>query len=57
VLGEASPGGIILLHSGQYRTIEALPDIINGLREQGYNFVTVSKLIENGEGAEQTLGR
>ena len=48
VVGEASPGGIILLHSGQYRTIEALPDIIDGLRAQGYAFVTVSKLIEDG---------
>ena len=49
VLGEASPGGIILLHSGQYRTIEALPDIIVGLRDQGYTFVTVSRLIEDGQ--------
>jgi peptidoglycan-N-acetylglucosamine deacetylase len=49
VMNEASPGGIILLHSGQYRTIEALPDIIDGLRAQGYTFVTVSKLLEDGE--------
>ncbi len=49
VMTEASPGGIILLHSGQYRTIEALPDIIDGLRAQGYTFVTVSKLLEDGE--------
>jgi peptidoglycan/xylan/chitin deacetylase (PgdA/CDA1 family) len=46
-----------LLHSGQYRTIEALPDIIDGLREQGYSFVTVSKLMEDGEAPEQSLGR
>jgi len=57
VLSEANPGGIILLHSGQYRTIEALPDIIDRLREQGYSFVTVSKLMEDGEGPEQSLGR
>ncbi|HEV2038046.1 MAG TPA: polysaccharide deacetylase family protein [Candidatus Eremiobacteraceae bacterium] len=49
VLREAGPGGIVLLHSGQYRTIEALPDIIDALREQGYTFVTVSKLLEDGE--------
>ncbi len=49
VMSEASPGGIILLHSGQYRTIVALPDIIDGLRAQGYTFVTVSKLLEDGE--------
>lgn len=57
VLNEASPGGIVLLHSGQYRTIEALPAIIDGLRDQGYSFVTVSKLIEDGEGQESPLGR
>lgn len=46
VLGEAGPGGIILLHSGQYRTIEALPVIIARLHAQGYRFVTVSQLLE-----------
>jgi peptidoglycan/xylan/chitin deacetylase (PgdA/CDA1 family) len=45
---EASPGGIILLHSGQYRTIEALPRIIDRLRAQGYTFVTVTKLLDDG---------
>ena len=49
VLREASPGGIILLHSGQYRTIEALPVIIDTLRHEGYSFVTVSQLLEDGE--------
>jgi peptidoglycan/xylan/chitin deacetylase (PgdA/CDA1 family) len=49
ILSEASPGGIILLHSGQYRTIEALPQIIDGLRAQGYTFVTMSKLLDDGE--------
>ena len=57
VLSEANPGGIVLLHSGQYRTIEALPDIIDGLRDQGYSFVTVSKLIEDGETPEPSFSR
>lgn len=48
VLAEASPGGIILLHSGQYRTIEALPVIIDRLRARGYRFVTVSQLLDEG---------
>lgn len=52
VMNEASPGGIILLHSGQYRTIEALPDIIDRLRVEGYTFVTVSKLLADGEESE-----
>jgi len=46
VLAKASPGGIILLHSGEYRTIEALPAIIDGLRARGYRFVTVSQLLD-----------
>jgi len=49
IMNEASPGGIILLHSGQYRTIEALPLIIDGLRSEGYTFVTMSKLLDDGE--------
>ena len=49
IMNQASPGGIILLHSGQYRTIEALPQIIDGLRSEGYTFVTMSKLLDDGE--------
>jgi peptidoglycan-N-acetylglucosamine deacetylase len=45
VVSQAKPGGIILLHSGQYNTILALPDIIDRLRAQGYEFVTVSRLL------------
>ncbi|MDQ2817728.1 MAG: polysaccharide deacetylase family protein [Candidatus Eremiobacteraeota bacterium] len=44
-VGQASPGGIILLHSGQYATIQAVPAIVARLRAQGYRFVTVSRLI------------
>jgi len=45
----ASPGGIVLLHDGggdRRRTIDALPRIINTLRQQGYEFVTVPQLLE-----------
>jgi peptidoglycan-N-acetylglucosamine deacetylase len=45
----AKPGGIILLHSGQYNTIEALPQIIDSLQAQGYRFVTVSRLLSDQE--------
>jgi peptidoglycan/xylan/chitin deacetylase (PgdA/CDA1 family) len=48
VLAQASPGGIVLLHSGEYRTIEALPVIIERLRARGYAFVTVGQLLESG---------
>lgn len=47
-LEQASPGGIILMHNGQYRTIEALPIIIDRLRSEGYTFVTVTRLLEDG---------
>jgi len=47
-LDQASPGGIILMHNGQYRTIEALPIVIDRLRSEGYTFVTVTRLLEDG---------
>lgn len=48
VLEHAKPGQIILLHpmfSSGARTREALPDIINGLRDKGYQLVTLSELL------------
>lgn len=45
VVSQAKPGGIVLLHSGQYNTIAAMPDIISELRAQDYSFVTVSQLL------------
>jgi peptidoglycan/xylan/chitin deacetylase (PgdA/CDA1 family) len=48
VLAQAYPGGIVLLHSGEYRTIEALPVIIERLRARGFTFVTVDQLLASG---------
>lgn len=48
VLYYARPGTIVLMHSGQYKTIEALPVIIDRLRREGYTFVTVSQLLNDG---------
>ncbi len=48
VLYYARPGAIVLMHSGQYKTIEALPEIIYRLRAAGYSFVTVSQLLRDG---------
>lgn len=49
----ARPGSIVLLHV-MYRSREnsrqALPGIIQGLREKGYRFVTVSELLTYREG-------
>lgn len=50
VLAETRPGSIILLHvMAPRRTTsrQALPGIIQGLRGQGYRFVTVSELLDS----------
>jgi len=49
VLHSAKSGGIVLLHDGggnHHKTVEALPQIIDGLRQRGYRFVTVPQLLE-----------
>ncbi|MBQ1274672.1 MAG: polysaccharide deacetylase family protein [Cellulosilyticum sp.] len=38
-------GSIILLHNGAKHTAQALPDIIKGLKEKGYEIVPISELI------------
>jgi peptidoglycan/xylan/chitin deacetylase (PgdA/CDA1 family) len=51
VLGAAQPGEIVLMHVGSHPTdrstldADALPDIISGLRERGYRFVTLDALL------------
>lgn len=52
VTTEATPGAVVLLHDGvtRERTIEALPKIISGLRERGYQLVTLSELLADGQG-------
>jgi len=53
VLGEAHPGAIVCLHDGDRKdpavgrdaTVAALPAIVQGLRRDGYELVTVSELI------------
>ncbi|MGO9591366.1 MAG: glycosyltransferase [Candidatus Acidiferrales bacterium] len=45
---EANKGNLILLHDGggnRIHTVEALPQIIDGLRAKGYEFVSVSDLL------------
>ena len=45
VLDRTAPGAIILLHQDTPATVAALPSIIDGLRSQGYQFVTVSQML------------
>ncbi len=49
VLKGAKPGAIVLMHDGggdRSRTIKALPEIIAGLKKEGYRFVTIPQLLE-----------
>lgn len=48
VMNHIEPGSIVLLHEGQYPlpTPEAIGIIIDKLREQGYEIVTVSELLQ-----------
>jgi len=49
VLEYARPGGIVLLHDGggdRTKTVQALPQIITKLQQQGYSFVTIPELLE-----------
>ena len=48
-VSQAYNGAIILMHDGggdRSQTVEALPGIIDDLRAEGYEFVTVAELIE-----------
>jgi peptidoglycan-N-acetylglucosamine deacetylase len=48
VLRDAKPGGIVLMHDGggdRTRSVQALPEIISGLKQKGYRFVTVLELL------------
>jgi peptidoglycan/xylan/chitin deacetylase (PgdA/CDA1 family) len=45
VLNNASDNGIVLMHIGGPRTVEALPRIIEGLRAMDYTFNTVDKML------------
>ena len=45
VLNKASDNGMVLMHIGGYQTINALPEIITGLRDAGYELVRMDELI------------
>lgn len=49
VVDGVRPGSIVLLHvmfPSRENTMAAVPDVIRGLRSEGYRFVTVSELLE-----------
>jgi peptidoglycan/xylan/chitin deacetylase (PgdA/CDA1 family) len=45
VMTHVRPGSIILLHEGKRPTLEALPQLIDDLKKQGYEIGTVSELL------------
>ncbi|THF79180.1 polysaccharide deacetylase family sporulation protein PdaB [Cohnella fermenti] len=57
VVTKAHPGDIVLLHASDSckQTHEALPTIIDQLRAQGYEFVTVSQLISQTDSKGKTV--
>lgn len=55
VLKKVHNGAIVLMHNGIDATIEALPGIIEKLKERGYNFKTVSELIDIKQKKEHKL--
>jgi peptidoglycan/xylan/chitin deacetylase (PgdA/CDA1 family) len=46
VLNNSQGGSIVIMHLGGYNTFEALPGIVDGLRNAGFELVTVSELLE-----------
>ncbi|WP_017556917.1 polysaccharide deacetylase family protein [Nocardiopsis baichengensis] len=51
----AAPGAIILMHDIHGTTIDAVPEIVEGLNEKGYTMVTVSQLLDETEPGESYL--
>ncbi len=51
VMEEANPGVIVLQHnyhaSGPFETVEALPEMIDELRAEGYELVTVPEILQD----------
>jgi peptidoglycan/xylan/chitin deacetylase (PgdA/CDA1 family) len=46
VLDNAQGGSIVLMHLGGYETLEALPRIVDGLRADGYDLVSLDELMD-----------
>ncbi|MBO7935970.1 polysaccharide deacetylase family protein [Streptomyces antibioticus] len=55
VLAGAGRDGIVLLHPLHKGTVPAMPAILKALSEQGYTFVTVSRLLAPGEAEPGTI--
>ena len=49
VLSKVKDGSIILMHNGAKNTPAALPSIIEGLKDKGYEIVLIKDLIPEGD--------
>ena len=54
VLKKVKPGTILLMHNAPDHTILALPQIVQSLRAQGYEFVTMSELVHRSKPSTPT---
>lgn len=45
-MSQVTGGSIILMHDRNTKTLEATEEIIDLLRAEGYEFVTISRLLE-----------
>ncbi|WP_304454163.1 polysaccharide deacetylase family protein [Nocardiopsis sp. YSL2] len=52
VLHQAEPGAVVLLHDTLPATLAAVPEIVERLREEGYEFATVSETLGDPEVGE-----
>ncbi len=57
VCSKVKNGSVVLFHLGKENTLEALPDIINRLSEQGYSFVRVSDMVYTDNYSIDSTGR
>lgn len=57
ITSNVQKGSIILFHSGKKNTLEALPQILEILKNSGYSFVKVSELIYTGDYTIDHTGR
>ena len=47
LLDKVSNGGIILIHDGIQQTIDVLPQILQILKDKGYEFVTIDQMLDS----------
>ena len=57
ITSKLTSGSIILMHNGAKNTPEALPQIIDAVRAQGYEFVPISQIILQGNYQTDHTGR